>query len=163
MTTWAHARVMVAPSFTFEIDKSAWGDGPWKVEPDAAVWYDLHTGLKCQIARNPGFGSLLGYVQIPWWVPNNLITWVDAESAFEVHGGVTFLGEIYPKANKPPGKKFIGFDCAHGSDVSPVSPVAPDLEAVFFNKEYRTWEYVTENVTSLARQVMNHYTQKVLE
>lgn len=47
-----------------ELDKKAWGDGPWVDEPDKVQFYDEETGFTCLIVRNHG-GALCGYVGVP--------------------------------------------------------------------------------------------------
>lgn len=46
------------------VDKSNWGRGPWRDEPDKMQWPDPATGLPCLIVRGPS-GALCGYVGVP--------------------------------------------------------------------------------------------------
>lgn len=45
------------------VDKSEWGDGDWKNEPDKKQYQDTETGYPCLIVRNH-HGALCGYVGV---------------------------------------------------------------------------------------------------
>lgn len=46
-----------------DLDKTAWGAGPWLFEPDLVFWRDKLTRLPCLIRRGP-VGALCGYVGV---------------------------------------------------------------------------------------------------
>lgn len=130
------------------IDKSAWGPGPWQDEPDKAQWADEATGLPCLIVRNRA-GALCGYVGVPkahpWFgvdydsvTPHGKAPEIDEHGCrvnddwVRVHGGLTFADRCQPRAGDEgrgvchvvqPGEDdeiwWLGFDCAHSGDWSP--------------------------------------------
>lgn len=53
---------METKSFT-TLDKSEWGDGEWRREPDKMQWPDEKTGLACLAVRG-GHGGWCGYVGV---------------------------------------------------------------------------------------------------
>lgn len=74
---------------------------------------------------------------------------LDAPSAgllFDVHGGVTFSGEL----RGAPGSHWYGFDCAHCDDLSP-GMVA--YSRISRDGTYRDIEYVRAECRSLAEQI----------
>lgn len=107
-----------------------WPDGPWNNEPDHEDWVDEFTGYKCEIHRKPWNGALCGYVISPI-----AIFYAD----FKVHGGVTYNRECK-----------IGFDCDHYGDFAP-----SELDC-YLSSQYRDWDYVKCEVTSLARQIKEY-------
>jgi hypothetical protein len=112
------------------VDKSAWGDGPWQNEPDKKQWVDEETGLPCLIVRN-GHGALCGYVGVPnghpWYGVSYDDVRVEGDEWPEVHGGLTFSdkcqegGKICHKVEpgEPDDVWWLGFDCAHSGDMWP--------------------------------------------
>lgn len=128
-------------------DKTAWGDGPWQAEPDKEQFTDELTGLPCLIKRN-GSGALCGYVGVaeghPWFGQNYywpsgydadgnevaLPPALQALSDVSVHGGLTYSGFCQPgdqaktichvpAPGEPDRVWWLGFDCAHGGDLTP--------------------------------------------
>ncbi|AJD83122.1 hypothetical protein [Streptococcus phage Str-PAP-1] len=79
---------------------------------------------------------LCGYVE----VPENIVGLID-ENEIECHGGITFNagGVKY----FPTNGYYIGFDCAHGWDWTPVSPYG----------EYRDINYVKEEIKYIIQQL----------
>ena len=136
------------------IDKSQWPRGPWDDEPDLLEWQSATPPhYWCQIARNPMWGTLNGYVAVPLGHPAH--GWNTQRCCeLEVHGEVTWAG---------PGVGdlwVIGFDCGHGFDLQPgieglfsrmtrlqLSPAMP------WGSVYRDLPYVRSEVESLARQL----------
>ncbi len=51
--------------YTIPVEKLAWGEGPWKEEPDKMQYADEDTGYPCLIVRNRRSGNLCGYVGVP--------------------------------------------------------------------------------------------------
>lgn len=145
------------------VDKSSWPDGPWKAEPDKAVWVDEATGLDCMIHRNPR-GALCGYVAVAEGHPYFDTSYVDLD--VDVHGGLTyaaFCGEHkddgsglchVPAEGRPERVFWFGFDCAHAWDRTPMPYGVPHLDEMRVDDEvYRDWAYVEGEVRSLARQL----------
>lgn len=180
------------------VDKSSWGDGPWQGEPDKAVWVDEETGLDCMIVRGPS-GALCGYVGVG---PDHPLHGRDyneclahgveceerwnhksPESAFDVHGGLTFADRCantddpskhichIPQEGRPHNVWWFGFDCAHYNDLTPLTradhrrlyeeAVAKgDQEGMrlwgpglWGEGTYRNLDYVIGEVRSLAKQL----------
>lgn len=78
------------------------------------VWE--HEGLACLI-RHGAFGCPCGYVAVPESHPLHGVSYSEYE--LDVHGGVTFAGDIEGYG------WCIGFDMAHYGDLSPVDPFTP--------------------------------------
>lgn len=163
-------------------DKSGWGDGPWRDEPDKVVWIDPATDLDCMIHRNR-VGGLCGYVGVgpdhPWHRKEY------TELGFlDVHGGLTFSDLCDPEAaeehgichvplhGRPHDVWWLGFDCVHAMDLAPGMAADQrelarrarergDIEvAELFERSdtilrgtYRTIAYVENEVKRLAQQV----------
>lgn len=147
------------------VDKSTWGDGPWRDEPDKMQWRDEETGLPCLIVRGPS-GALCGYVGVDTAHPLHGKGWMD-DVDFDVHGGITFTNGCghdadpargichIPAPGEPDDVWWFGFDCAHSGDRM------PERDAVFRAQDwqfgsrgvYRDLAYVRGEVRSLARQV----------
>jgi hypothetical protein len=133
-------------------------DRPWEHEPDNEEWTHELTGYKCTVWRHPTFGHLNGYVAIPkghnaWGENYDLIN----DNGIEVHGGLTYSDE-----DKETGEWVVGFDCSHAGDMSPklmltlLRYTEADTETLEFkvrSEKYRTFEWVKEEVCSLARQL----------
>lgn len=147
------------------VDKSLWGSGPWQDEPDKEQWADEATGFACLIVRN-GMGALCGYVGVPEGHPwHGADRWsIDARA----HGGINYSAPCQegpedatvchvPAPGEPGSLWWVGFDCSHGWDYSPVLreldallpvplrlPVEPD--------KYRDIRYVRDWCGVLALQ-----------
>lgn len=130
-------------------------DRPWEHEPDREEWVHELSGYKCTVWRHPTYGALNGYVAIPkghkmWGQPYESID-------VEVHGGLTYAEE-----DKVTGEWVLGFDCNHADDFAPklaltlmkyVDKSTEDLEFRMKATKYRTFEWVKNEVCSLARQL----------
>lgn len=137
--------------------KLLYPDRPWESEPDTAEWYDARTGYKCRIERQKSSGTLCGYVGV--------FKGHTAHGAMyqgyphvEVHGGLTFSD------TDKNGVHWFGFDTAHSGDFCPgivesMLKYAPEsvtksrwmrgANGMFGNENYRTWEYVENEVRKL--------------
>lgn len=129
---------------------------PWESEPDTAEWYDARTGYKCRIERQKSSGTLCGYVGVfkghpVWGVNYNDADW---ENSISVHGGLTFSDTDDNEVH------WFGFDTAHGGDFCPgivesMLKYAPHSAHKsrwmqgYGNEDYRTWEYVENEVRKL--------------
>lgn len=143
----------------FVVDKSRWGSGPWKNEPDKLNW--IHADMDCMIARHPSGGHLCGYVAVS-----------DGHPVFEkgyddvnvtVHGGLTYANKCnghlchVPEPGRPNNVWWLGFDCAHPGDLSP----GYESHLAHFRKTYALWkgdvyrdiEYLKAETNSLAEQL----------
>ena len=96
-----------------------WDDGEWVNEPDFIEFE--YEGFDCQVLRTFAFehtgdmfgGHLCGYVCIPESHPYHGINFFDLKAPdIEVHYGITY-NQIRDE------KYWIGFDCAHSSDITP--------------------------------------------
>lgn len=115
--------------------------GPWASEPDHVEWTDTESGLECRIVRHPGAGHLCGYVQLPADHPWHGRDYDDID--VEVHGGLTYAQDRFPRQDDPGPGWVIGFDCAHLGDLSPFWD-APDRGV------YRDVAYVRDQCAGLA-------------
>jgi len=150
-----------------------WGEGPWNHEDDHDVWVDPVSNLDCMINRGPS-GALCGYVGVPPTHPWHSLRYDDVDVA--VHGGLTYSaacqegGEIchLPEEGREADIWWFGFDCAHAFDISPkmememrvLAEKLGDPRLIIpvgegpLSKVYRDWEYVTNEVTQLAWQLV---------
>lgn len=160
------------------VDKSSWGDGPWRDEPDKVQWVDEATGLDCLINRGP-LGALCGYVGLPPDHPCHGADYdeVKAQGGYvDVHGGLTYADRCQESDNETvgvchvplPGRPadvwWLGFDCAHSGDVAPAmearyrargeAPIRMGYES------YRTVRYVQRKVTDLAALLITATVEK---
>lgn len=150
-----------------KVDRSGWGPGPWDCEPDRLEWRDEATGLPCLIVRNP-MGALCGYVAVgPGHPMHGADDSSDAGIALEVHGGITFASRCsahggpichVPKPGEPDDVWWLGFDCAHGGDLTPrlASPryaMSSSHRAIFGDESYRDVAYVRDQCANLAAQL----------
>lgn len=143
------------------LDKSAWGRGEWDAEPDKVQWTDAATGLPCLIHRALTTGALCGYVGVAKGHPlyEKEYGYLD----LEVHGGLSFsdfCAENHdeetgqgichvPSPGEPDKVWWIGFDCSHSFDYSPLMP------GLDWKKEgvYRNLEYAKNECANLAAQI----------
>lgn len=138
------------------INKESWGDGEWQHEPDRCYWIDEKTGLDCLIVRASSHGGLCGYVGVTNEHPYFMANYNDVPA--NVHGGLTYGdtcqegGSIchVPRPGRDANVYWLGFDCAHSGDLSPA--YAQRWAHDEFST-YKTLEYVTVEVTDLARQL----------
>lgn len=161
---------------------------PWLNEPDFKKWIDPTTGLQCAISRNPFTGSLCGYVRVPYGrLRKRLYAFrrndagfyilekhVSRKSRYDhsaikniaVHGGLTFCDALHRPKGGSLGGLWIGFDCAHVWDYSPVlsermASIQYDLakgdngglRLIESDQVYRDFPYVTNEVEAMAKQL----------
>ena len=109
-----------------------------KTEPNHDIFISF--GMICEIFRHPEMGHLCGYVytppQHPWFEKD--YDYIDVS----VHGGLTH-------AVLDDGMWRLGFDAAHYGDAVPRMVLALNFPD---DGEYRDWEYVRQEVDSLAYQ-----------
>jgi len=163
------------------VDKSEWGDGPWQNEPDKVQYMDEDTGLPCIIKRGP-VGAWCGYVGVAEGHPafeSHYYSYDGEECVLkhiEVHGGLTFANKCQegaeedaichiPGEGEPDHVWWLGFDCAHAWDISPVmlaynrKKFAETGDSLWDdsrwdrNEVYRDINYVRGEVKSLAKQL----------
>ena len=116
------------------VDKSEWGEGSWRNEPDKVQWIDHDTGLDCLAVRHQHSGHWCGYVGVPESHPlhgQSYSDFYDVDLDFRVHGGLTFSegcdeeGDEFtnichvPFDGRSDNVWWFGFDCAHSGDLSP--------------------------------------------
>jgi hypothetical protein len=113
-----------------KIDKSAWPAGPWKEEPDRVQWQ--HAGYACLMVRHDRLGHWCGYVGVDAAHPAYGKEYNDCD--VEVHGGLTYAASCgdsichVPEPGMPEDVWWLGFDCAHLSDLSPAIVVGEMAE-----------------------------------
>lgn len=150
----------------YELDKTAWGPGPWHSEPDWVQWLDTETGFPCLIRRN-ALGAWCGYIAVahghPWYGLDR------SEILVDVHGGVSFADgpdatdpDVVPEpgdmivasAGTGPALWWIGFDCGHADDLQPVLLTIRELPTGYRLRElpYRDQPYAEAMVRYLAVQ-----------
>jgi hypothetical protein len=140
------------------IDKSTWPfHGPWDNEPDKIQWLDKETRFPCLIVRNPHLGALYGYVGVDKNHPAFGRDYNDIDVS--VHGGLiysTFCQETehgichLVEEGEDDNTYWLGFDCAHFGDYSPSLTMFDSIG------EYRTIDYVKNEVANLAKQLKNY-------
>lgn len=143
------------------VDKSGWGEGPWKGEPDKMQWQDEATKLPCLIVRNAG-GALCGYVGVAEGHPLYGKGYEDFD--VDVHGGLTFADKCadfgneaehichVPAPDEPQHVWWFGFDCAHGYDLSPRAQCS-SLPSLRQSGTYKDVPYVKAQIAQLAQQL----------
>lgn len=125
-----------------------WGAGPWDEEPDRVEWRDEATGLPCLALRHERLGHWCGYVAVPPGHPAHGRGYDDVPA--EVHGGLTYAEKCHgqvchkPAPGEPEDAWWLGFDCAHGWDLSP---------GLYRSALYRDLPYVQAECAALARQL----------
>jgi len=142
------------------IDRDNWPKGEWDNEPDRVDF--IHQGFACMLKR--AHGHWCGYVG----VPNthachglDVMDWDNLLSQLSVHGGITYTnkcsGDIchVPEPGMPHDVWWIGFDCHHHMDLSPVDLVMHKSHGYPFipNGVYRNIEYVKAETKLLAEQL----------
>jgi len=152
LTRGHHSRWWAAGLQLLLHTKSEWGPGPWQDEPDRLEWRHA-SGLPCWIVRNC-MGSLCGYVGVPPEHPFYMRAPDDCN--VEVHGGLNYCGHM-TELGKERDIWWLGFDCAHCSDLMPLTRGFASVLPIFLRADlgqtYRTLAYVRTEVERLALQV----------
>lgn len=128
---------------------------PWETEPDFLEFVDEDTGYRCFIRRNPELKHLCGYVELPKEHKLYGKDYINNEEIFneiDVHGGVTYTGEIRFKQQNYTIEYVVGFDCGHAGDYSPYSWSTAISKALPY-ETYKDIEYVTNECKNLAKQL----------
>jgi hypothetical protein len=140
-----------------DIDKSAWGEGPWQHEPDRVEFE--HAGLPCLLLRNKLLGNWCGYAAVPPGHPLHGKGYEEVD--IEVHGGLTYANACQgpichvPKPGEPDDVWWFGFDCCHAGDLSPgvVASSRRHGLASFKYENYRDLAYIRSETEGLAEQL----------
>lgn len=123
---------------------------PWLTEPDRKEW-TAH-GFPCLIIRQRSGGHLCGYVGVSKGHPAYEQSYSDSNGIINdlsVHGGITF--NEHGAGMYPGGFYWIGFDCAHSGDFSPLYHKKYGFD--FDGETYKDMDYVTEETENLAEQL----------
>lgn len=145
------------------VDKNDWPDGKWKNEPDFILWRDRVTGYICFILRNEAYGTVNGYVGIPFTHGGDV-------EYLDCHGGITYEADknsfntsmnneswrIFPWSSAQEYLNeivyVIGFDTLHSGDYTP----KPNDIGRIFTGEYKDIEYVMEHCRQLCLQLRDY-------
>lgn len=151
------------------VDRTGWPEGPWDNEldyfefdhfiPTAGRPYGVAVGYRCCCKRSR-LGAWCGYVRVdvghPLYGKSNRYSdnRDDRFDEFDVHGGVTHA-EMESELKE---EFWIGFDCAHGGDLSPgmhaarakYSPAIPIMPG----DVYRDAGYAEVETRKLAEQLL---------
>jgi hypothetical protein len=128
------------------------GPGPWNDEPDRVQW--RYGTVPCLMVRNAELGHWCGYAAVPPGHP-----WHGSiDPPADVHGGISYAAACnddvchVPEPGEPADVWWIGFDCAHFGDLSPlvwaIRPFDPHDGA------YRDMAYVRQECEQLAEQIL---------
>lgn len=152
-----------------KVDRSKWGSGAWDGEPDKKQWQDKATGLPCLANRQPRSGHWCGYVGVSKGHPCYGIEYDNVD--VDVWWGLTFSDKCQEVQNEcegichkaPNGEDdvwWLGFDCAHSGDASPMDYVYERERGYPFiisgEDSYKTLEFVENQCTKLAAQLHNY-------
>lgn len=129
---------------------------PWNTGPSEYI--DNEATPRIAAFRHPELRTWCGYVEVPEghpWHGRHL----DYLGHVNVHGGITFAGDIVEPMIEGSSGWWIGFDCAHAGDYMPsldstLKSAFPDRgRSALIGWEYRTLEYVRAECARLAEQV----------
>tara|TARA_R110000751_G_scaffold71447_2_gene145057 strand:- start:1028 stop:1465 length:438 start_codon:yes stop_codon:yes gene_type:complete len=134
----------------YSVGRLGFPEGEWDDEEDHRGWCDEKTGLMCMVKRNY-FGTFCGYVRIPYHHPLFRLDYAhDKVSELDPHGGITYAGSVMPGTNQSDEAWWwLGFDCNHSFDLAPAG-----VGGCRDGMPYRNLEYVTEEVTRLASNLI---------
>lgn len=143
--------------------KHTWGEGPWQQEPDFARLE--HAGFPGILLRQESSGHWCGYVGVPpghpWHGKDDSTVYEEGVPEPVCHGGITYgrpcAGSVchVPKPGEPENVWWLGFDCAHGGDLSPGHAKwrrENGFDRWHDEDVYRDQTYVTAQVKRLAEQ-----------
>lgn len=154
---------MTANRVVRPVDRNGWPPGPWDAEPDHEAWV-TKAGLHAIANR---VSHWCGYVAVPPGHPlhGKTATWADDGPTeierLDVHGGVTYTAGCHgdvchvPPPGEPDDVWWIGFDCGHSFDVTPVHAKYEGMGLALTDgsREYRDITYVRDQCESLAQQL----------
>ena len=109
-----------------------------------------HKGLTCLVQRALSTLSWCGYVQLPKGHPYYGKYYAELEDKLEVHGSVTYADSIRDEGY------WIGFDCAHAYDLSPMNYLVGRLTGCDYavgDDSYKTIKYAIKETKQLAEQL----------
>lgn len=138
-----------------KIDKSTWGAGPWREEPDRMDF--THAGLACLAVRHGSGGHWCGYVGVPREHPAYGKKYEDVEVEF--HGGLTYAGPCgghichVPAPGMPDDVWWMGGDFAHAWDFAPGARATLTAFGQIGDQVYRDMAYVRREIEALAEQL----------
>lgn len=107
----------------------------------------------CEIKRMPKLLHLCGYIFVPSWHPfyNKGDTELNSLFEIDVHGGITYsYSDDFDEWK-------IGFDCAHGGDISPGIMGSTSSSGIitisypFMDSSYKDWEFTKNETIKLAQ------------
>jgi len=132
-------------------------EGVWQDEPIVYRFIEKGTGLHCLILRHPILGHLCGYVSVPEEYRFYGKRYDDPVfDDIHVHWGLTFSGDLEDAQNVSTGSPhkefYVGFDCAHGDDLSPLIYALCGLGDI---SSYKTIDYVKGECINLAKQLFD--------
>lgn len=137
----------MSPDEWNRIKLQLFGPGEWMEEPDELDFQYL--GFDCRLRRNQ-MGSWCGYVKVPEDHVYHGKTWDDLDIG--VHGGITFCEKLEDGY-------WIGFDCAHCYDISPVLDKA--FGNCFADVVYRNMDYCMNECKKMVDQLKERYGKRI--
>ena len=145
---------------TRTIDRNGWPAGPWDDEEDRYEWRDPSTGLAC-LARRNRMGNWCGYVAVPAGHAWHGVEYQELDE-LEVHGGLTYAagcdleaGICHEPLSGEDGEVWwLGFDCAHMTDLIPYMVKLGMVRDEDWPLVYRDIAYVRGECAGLAAQVV---------
>ena len=122
-------------------------------EGDFEEWIDPLSNYTCRISRMIQFQHWNGYVRIPDTHPCFGKGYDDID--VNVHGGLTYSDDHFPNYSSvtKDGYWILGFDTGHAWDRSPRIMIHFPNHRRFEREVYRDKEYITKEVTKLAKQL----------
>jgi hypothetical protein len=122
--------------------RTRWARGEWDSEPDRVDFE--HEGYRCRVVRNCETGTLCGYVELPADFP---LEFAD-EGDIRAHGGITFCGK-----HNDGDSTWVGFDCAHAWDVSPLIVGMSGGMLSSEDASYKNVEFVKKECREIVEQL----------
>ena len=120
-----------------------------KVIPEGGSKAYVIDGFHACIRRQGLVGHLCGYVEVPDGLDVNI-------NEIECHGGITFNDRW---DELPTGGRYIGFDCMHFGDWTPLSAKEG---LTYSNDEYRDSEYVLNEIKHIVKQLKEKENEKTI-
>ena len=125
----------------------------WEDEKDIYIF--KYKGLQCLILRQEHFGTLNGYVEIPFEHKFYGKDYTgEIEDTLSVHGGITYAGNYLNFEFDNVGW-WVGFDTIHSGDISPkIDKKLDDHHNGNWEVSYKDYEYVKNQIESLVEQIL---------